>query len=750
MRRKFLLWAVAIPTFFLFFSFSYLVYGSNRAICNVPTSYATLQVAIDDTNCDTINVDAGTYTEYVTIDRDVVIAGAGAGSTIFDGDDLGRPFAILNTTANVTLRDFSIQSGAAISGGAILNHSLLTLDTIHFTANDATQDGGAIYSTNDLSIDNSFFQFNAATEDGGAIYLYGSPADPKMLDITSTFFFFNSAGVSGGGLHIFQAHTNLIDSNFDNNSAISGGGIADFCGDLTMIGGSASNNNATGLGGFLYSGCSFEDDVTSIWNVSLSDNESGADGGAVHRLGNLAIHNSSFTSNIAASKGGAIYAQEGEIYDSGLFYNYGDYGAAVYIEPGTGEVIIDNSRLSYNTVTTNGTAYKDFGTIYAGNSVSMTVRHREVNNNEGPGLYNGGTLSVSDTQIVENTRGINNATTDFSTLILRSTIADNILELPTAAHSGAGIRNLGPLTIRHSTINNNRALEDGGGISSTGPLTLTNVTFSGNIADDDGGGLWHNNANPGIFNNITMIDNIAGSDVANDGNGGGLFIYDDVFAQDVVIKNSIIAENQDDDFSDGRHDDCSGPIDTLTYSLVGSDEGCTVPGGAGNIVGVLGSPETADLKELADNGGTTFTREPKNSSQALNAGFCTNIVRDQRGVERVVGVAGCDIGAFEDGTCPAPVMPDVDISLIYGNAELEWTRDPNTQRVFKVNYSNAPYLDPIPDLIKLTTGTRYSYSGVTNSVAVNHYFSVRAGNACGDYSSRAAVGVFNFAIEAGS
>jgi len=745
MRKGFLLVAAVVSSILLFFSFTYFVYGSSSAICTVPSGYATLQSAVDDTNCSTINVDAGTFNEYVTIDRDVVIAGSSSGTTVFDGQDAGRPFTIDNAAANVTLRDLSIESGQADIGGAILNHGLLHLDNLFLSANSSTEDGGAVYSTNDLSIVDSYFQVNDATEEGGAIYLDGAALDYKQLDITNTTFWLNSAGISGGGMYVLYAHTNLTDTYWDNNSAGTGGGITDLCGNLTMIGGSAVNHSVTGLGGFYYGGCGSEDDVTTIRNVSIMQNQSDVDGGAIYRSGNMEIHNSSFTSNIADNHGGAIYTKEGGIYYSDFTYNYGDLGAAIYVEGGTGETIIDNSRISYNTIDTE---YR--GAIHSGSGVSMTVRHSEINNNEGAGLYNGGTLTVYDTQIMTNTRGIYNATEVYPTLITRSTIAGNILALPTNHHDGGGIRNWGPLTVQHSTINNNWALDNGGGISSNGPITLTNVTLSSNVAYESGGGIWHNNDDPAIFNNLTVYENIAGGDPADDGNGGGIFIYDDVTPDTVVIKNSIIAENDDSRTPDGIHDDCSGPIDTLTYTLIGMDVGCTLPGGAGNIVGTFASPETANLKVLADKGGATFTHEPKSGSQALDAGFCTSVGRDQRGVVRVVGVAGCDIGAFEDGTCPAPAIPEVDISLAYGNAELQWTKDPDTQRMFKINHSNAPYLDPIPVLIKRTLGEYYSYSSVVGSGTTNHYFSVRAANACGDNSDRDAVGVFHFSMEPGS
>jgi len=47
--------------------------------CNVPTDYPTIQAAVNDPGCSTINVAAGTYTENVVINRTLTLNGAQAG-----------------------------------------------------------------------------------------------------------------------------------------------------------------------------------------------------------------------------------------------------------------------------------------------------------------------------------------------------------------------------------------------------------------------------------------------------------------------------------------------------------------------------------------------------------------------------------------------------------------------------------------------------------------------------------------------
>src|SRR5437870_3515126 len=58
--------------------------------------YTTIQAAVNNAGCLTINVAAGTYNEHVTIGRSVTINGAGPSSsaTIVDGSASGLPFAV--------------------------------------------------------------------------------------------------------------------------------------------------------------------------------------------------------------------------------------------------------------------------------------------------------------------------------------------------------------------------------------------------------------------------------------------------------------------------------------------------------------------------------------------------------------------------------------------------------------------------------------------------------------------------------
>lgn len=79
---------------------------------------------------------------------------------------------------------------------------------------------------------------------------------------------------------------------------------------------------------------------------------------------------------------------------------------------------------------------------------------------------------------------------------------------------GAGILNLGTLTLTGSTLSNNTAFEFGGGIDNVGTLTISGSTLSGNSAFD-GGGI----ENDGT---LTVSDStLAGNTASDDGGASG-------------------------------------------------------------------------------------------------------------------------------------------------------------------------------------------------------------------------------------
>jgi nitrous oxidase accessory protein NosD len=108
---------VTVVALFGFQSSTFAAVGG--PVCFVPVDYPTIQAAVNDAGCTTINVAAGTYTEHVAVNRAVILNGANMGvvgngvrgaESIVDGTDTGAPFAI--TANNVTIDGFKIINGS--------------------------------------------------------------------------------------------------------------------------------------------------------------------------------------------------------------------------------------------------------------------------------------------------------------------------------------------------------------------------------------------------------------------------------------------------------------------------------------------------------------------------------------------------------------------------------------------------------------------------------------------------------------
>jgi hypothetical protein len=77
--------------------------------CDVPTApYPTVAAALRDANCATVRLAAGTYPENVSLVRDVVLQGAGSGTTSLAGH-----LAVSGATTDVTLAAMTVDGTAA-------------------------------------------------------------------------------------------------------------------------------------------------------------------------------------------------------------------------------------------------------------------------------------------------------------------------------------------------------------------------------------------------------------------------------------------------------------------------------------------------------------------------------------------------------------------------------------------------------------------------------------------------------------
>ena len=242
---------------------------------------------------------------------------------------------------------------------------------------------------------------------------------------------------------------------------------------------------------------------------------------------------------------------------------------------------------------------------------SSTVSKNTNSSRSGGGIYNSGTLILTNSTVIDNTT--------------TNSTHPNI--------GGGGIFNGSILTLTNSTVSGNTASSRGGGIHSDGPLTVTNSTISGNRAEY-GGGIYLRgrlSRTPVTLVNSSVIGNMAVVDADGIWN----------FRSRLTFANTIIA-------SQLSRNDCTnhGTTISLGHNL-DSDRTCRL-----SATGDLTNTDPL-VGPLQDNGGPTFTHALLPGSPAIDVGDNPSCpASDQRGFARPVdgdsdGTATCDIGAFE-------------------------------------------------------------------------------------------------------
>lgn len=225
-------------------------------------------------------------------------------------------------------------------GGAVaqLNGStaILNFTNTDFKSNKAGAEGGAIVSDAELNITGGSFNSNETTgtaigtdykdtnEGGGAIFMY----DESIATITGTTFLSNVSGTFGGAISTrgissaapgASSALDVSNSNFISNSAVRGGAIASSLknvqnedGDITKYGTVITNstftsNVASEKGGAIYN----SGDITFNGTNIFKGNTAGGVANDIHNLGNLAIAAGTTTLDGGITGTGALTVADG-------------------------------------------------------------------------------------------------------------------------------------------------------------------------------------------------------------------------------------------------------------------------------------------------------------------------------------------------------------------------------------------------------------------------------------------------------
>jgi hypothetical protein len=140
-------------------------------VCSVPGDHATIQGAVSDINCTTINVAAGTYNENVTIGRALTLNGAQAGNAVAG-------------------RTFGDASESTVNGTITINASGVTVNGFSLTKTAAAFGVFGIHiqaAGHGATISNNIFNTIISTDPGvnssaQAVYLQGGPDNVRIED----------------------------------------------------------------------------------------------------------------------------------------------------------------------------------------------------------------------------------------------------------------------------------------------------------------------------------------------------------------------------------------------------------------------------------------------------------------------------------------------------------------------------------------------------------------------------------------
>jgi predicted outer membrane repeat protein len=375
-------------------------------------------------------------------------------------------------------------------------------------------------------------------------------------------------------------------------------------------------------------------------------------------------------------------------------------GATLVLSETTGPEVIDGPGAGLVTISGNNTSevFNIAGDTVASISGLSII---DGNGTYGGGLFNEGTLTITNTTFTGNsaayggaiyTRALGDDPLDGFLTLTGDTFTSN----SATAESGA-IDNWagGTVTVTDDTFTGNSAPNGGAIGNEWGSVAVSNSTFSNNTASTGAGGAIINyNPSDSFSNSLSVVgstisgntavtgggvanagpdtlsltnDTIAGNSVT--GSGGGLYVngtasltactvsgnsanaggglYNIGASAVATLTDTIIAANVE---PGGAPDDLNGSAAGTvmgSFNLIGIGGSGGITGGSDDNI-VLTSLANLGLAPLGNYGGPTETMALLPGSAAIGAGTAASgVTTDQRGAPRPASGA-VDIGAFQD------------------------------------------------------------------------------------------------------
>ncbi len=230
-------------------------------VCATAAGTCSLRAAVQESKAllgpDTIILPSGIYTLTIAgagnnsansgdldIPEDLTIVGAGARTTIIDGNRLDRVFDVANpvtvSISGVTIRN-GLAPGTSDGGGIATVNGALTLTDVAFIGNSAGRNGGAIYVSGSSAVLTDVAIIGNSAGDAGGMFMGGG-----NLFLTNVTISGNSAAADGGGLQLANVTAGLINVTITANSAAAGGGIFRTFGTVVLKNTIVANNSPGG------------------------------------------------------------------------------------------------------------------------------------------------------------------------------------------------------------------------------------------------------------------------------------------------------------------------------------------------------------------------------------------------------------------------------------------------------------------------------------------------------------------------
>jgi len=386
--------------------------ATTYTVCASGCDFSGIQTAIDSVGAgDTLNLAGETFTESITIDKDLTIQGAGLESTIVQAATAPgiATSRVVTTLENISviIRDLTIRHGyyqspvgTSAGGAGIYNKGDLEIENCTISDNETNAQGGGMYndSSGNLILENVIFTNNSAYYGGG---VYNNSSDPELMDVTFTN---NTVFGHGGGFYNNGGAPLLTGVIFVSNlSDLSGGGMSNSNGNPVLIDVLFSDNSTEySEGGGMFNGSSSPvlTNVTFLRNSANSSGGNGSGGGMYNRNSTPVLTSVTFSSNSAYYYGAGM-ANDGSnptltnvifTKNSGLGVAGGGMSNELYSYP-----ILKNVIFSNNNAQIGGGIFNDSESDPILANVSFFENSAS---SQGGGIYNTGNSNPSLTNVI--------------------------------------------------------------------------------------------------------------------------------------------------------------------------------------------------------------------------------------------------------------------------------------------------------------------------------------------------------------